>query len=232
MARRTSSLPAAWTAADLLDHLGNIAPQRIRVNPPLGLATERDVITIQEREDRLYELVDGVLVEKVRELRESCLASDLIYFLNAYVKGNDLGFVSAPDGTVRLAPRLVRIPDVSFIPWDRLPSKEYPDEPIPELAPALAVEVLSEGNTPKEMARKLKEYFFAGVLLVWFVDPDKRTVEVFTAPDCSTTLTENQTLDGGAILPGFSLPLRELFARVKRSGRRGNGKKKSGKNKS
>jgi Uma2 family endonuclease len=54
---------------------------------------------------------------------------------------------------------------------------------IPKLAPYLAVEVLGKGNTKREMDRKLKDYFLAGVQLVWFVDPAKRTVEVFTAPD-------------------------------------------------
>ena len=79
------------------------------------------------------------------------------------------------------------------------------------LAPDLAVEVLSESNTPAEMARKRQEYFTAGVRLVWFVDPDARTEEVYTAPDQSTVVNEEGTLDGGAVLPGFTLPLRDLF---------------------
>ena len=78
----------------------------------------------------------------------------------------------------------------------------------------IAVEVLSEGNTPKEMARKLKEYFLAGVLLVWFVEPTQRTVTVYTAPDRSTVLTEDQTLEGGDVLPGLALPLRTVFAEI------------------
>jgi Uma2 family endonuclease len=87
------------------------------------------------------------------------------------------------------------------------------------------VEVLSKGNTPTEMQRKLKDYFLAGVRLVWFVDPKRRTVEVFTAPDQSRVLREDQTLDGGDVLPGLALPLRQVFARVPRrrggsSGRR------------
>ena len=68
---------------------------------------------------------------------------------------------------LKLMPRLVRIPDVSFISWDQLPAHEYPNDPIPELHPDIAVEVLSEGNTEEEMRRKVKEYFFAGTRLVW-----------------------------------------------------------------
>jgi Uma2 family endonuclease len=204
------------TLADLLEQLGDISPRRIRADPPPGTATEQDVTDIERRENRLYELVDGILVEKIMGILESWLACELIKFLGWFLDRHRLGFLAGADGTVRLMPGLVRIPDVSFISWDQVPNREVPTEPIPDLAPALAVEVLSEGNTPKEMARKLKEYFLAGVELVWFVDPQKRTVSVYTTPDRYTVLTEEQTLDGGVVLPGFALPLRTLFAGVPR----------------
>jgi Uma2 family endonuclease len=213
------------TLADLLEQLGDISPKRIRANPPPGTATEKDLLRIHAREDRLYELVDGVLVEKVMGFLESFLACELIKLLGYFLDRHPLGFLAGPDGTVRLMPRLVRIPDISFISWDQVPNHEVPTEPIPDLAPALAIEVLSEGNTPKEMARKLKEYFLAGSHLVWFIDLQKRTVSVYTAPDRCTVLTEEQTLDGGKVLPGFVLPLKTVFAGVPRklkdSGRKG-----------
>ena len=84
----------------------------------------------------------------------------------------------------------------------------------PHLVPDLAVEVLSEGNTVPEMDRKRREYFRAGVRLVWLVDPEARTVAVFTGPDQHSTLGETDLLDGGAVLPGFTLSLAELFARL------------------
>jgi Uma2 family endonuclease len=202
------------TLADLLEHLGGVDPGRVRAHPAPGTATERDVLTVQAQTGRLCELVDGVLVEKPTGLRESCLAAALIALLRGFVRPRNLGLVTAPDGMMRLAPQLVRIPDVAFLSWDRLPGRRVPDEPVPELAPDLAVEVLSESNTPAEMARKRQEYFNAGVRLVWFVDPDARTVEVYTAPDQSTALNEGDTLDGGAVLPGFAVPLRELFAEL------------------
>jgi Uma2 family endonuclease len=96
------------------------------------------------------------------------------------------------------------------------------------------VEVLSKGNTRQEMARKLKEYFLAGVLLVWYVDPKRRTVTVYTAPDQSVVRSEEETLDGGDVIPGFKLPLRKLFAQVPRTPgkgakkRRPNGRQKNG----
>jgi Uma2 family endonuclease len=76
------------------------------------------------------------------------------------------------------------------------------------------VEVLSESNTADEMARKRREYFAAGVRLVWQVAPLTRTVEVYTAPEQVTVLHEEDTLEGGAVLPGFALPLREFFAEL------------------
>jgi Uma2 family endonuclease len=201
------------TLADLLEQLGGIAPERVRFRPAPGTATEEDVLAIRNGpERRLCELVDGVLVEKAMGLRESYLASVLIMILLTFVRLRNLGLVTAPDGTMRLAPGLVRIPDVAFISWDRLPNRRVPTEPIPDLAPDLAVEVLSVGNTPGEMARKRQDYFAAGVHLVWQVEPSTRTVEVFTAPDQSTVLHETHILDGGTVLPGFTLPLQELFA--------------------
>src|SRR5258708_5270786 len=104
---------------------------------------------------------------------------------------------------MRLMPGLVRLPDVSFVSWDRLPEKIVPADPVADLAPDVAVEGLSTGNTKREMARKRREYFLAGTRLVWEIDAKKRTAEVFTAPDQSTVIPANGILDGGDVLPGF-----------------------------
>ena len=88
--------------------------------------------------------------------RESILAGVLIEVLRQFVVPRNLGLVSGADGSVRLFPGLVRIPDVAFASWDRFPGRKIPDEPIPSLAPDLAVEVLSDSNTPAEMDRKAR----------------------------------------------------------------------------
>jgi len=72
--------------------------------------------------------------------------------------------------------------------------------------------VLSKRNSKSEMKRKLREYFAAGVRLVWIVDPRQRTARVYATVDQSVLIKEGQSLDGGAVLPGFVLPLDELFA--------------------
>jgi Uma2 family endonuclease len=85
------------------------------------------------------------------------------------------------------------------------------------LAIDLAVEVLSESNTKAEMDRKVREYFDGGSKRVWLVDHEKRTVRVFSGPDRWVVLTENETLEGEDVLPGFALPLRDLFAVLDRA---------------
>jgi Uma2 family endonuclease len=207
------------TAAELLDQLGGIPPERVLVQPSPGHATERDLIRLRDHEDRLCELVDGVLVEKTMGLYESRVAAILIHFLETFLDTHDLGITCGADGTYRLMPGLVRIPDVTFVSWERLPDRKFPSEPIPDLIPNLAVEVLSVSNTKREIDRKIDEYFRVGVQLVWVIDPPTRTAEVYTAPDQRTELTEKQSLKGGAMLPGFSLSLQRLFDRV--DGQRG-----------
>ena len=213
---KTSPLNGSTNLADVLRRLGGVSPTRIRAFPAPGTAREADVTAIHDRENRLFELVDGVLVEKAMGYTESCLAMDLGSLLHLFAQKHDLGFAAGSDATTKLMPGLVRIPDVSFVSWSRLPSRIYPTEPIPQLIPSLAVEVLSASNTKREMERKLQEYFLVGVLLVWFVDPKKRIVTVYTAPDQGIVLSETDVLDGGTVLPGFQLPLSQLFARVSR----------------
>ncbi len=214
MTNSTALVPKTWTVADLLERLGSVPANRVRLHPHPGTATVQDVITIEARENRLCELVDGVLVEKPMGFYESRLAIALSYFLEDFLTLHNLGIVAGADGMIRLAPRLVRIPDVSFISWKRLPKRKIPREPVPHLVPDLAVEVLSESNTEAEMKRKIREYFDAGVQLVWLIDPETRTAEVYTAPDQSTLLREKQFLDGGTVLPGFRLLIRKLFVRA------------------
>jgi Uma2 family endonuclease len=215
--------PSPLTMADLLKQLGDVSPSRIRFRPPPGTATEKDVLDIQRREKRLYELVDGVLVEKVMGYPESSLTVDLIYLIKGFLRQHDLGNLAGADGVVKLMKGLIRIPDISFVSWDRLPRRQIPDKPILGLAPDLAVEVLSPGNTKREIDLKVREYFFSGVRQVWLVDGKQRCIRVYTAPDKSILLTEDQVLDGGDVLPGLQLPLREVFARVPRTSARCSG---------
>jgi Uma2 family endonuclease len=150
-------------------------------------------------------------VEKAMGYYESYLAATLIRLLGNFVVEHDLGIVAGADGMMRLAPGLVRIPDVSLVLWDKFPERRVPRQPVPDLVPDFVVEVLSESNTLREMARKLDEYFLRGVRLVWLVDPARERMEVYTSRHQSVVLEKSATADGGAVLPGFTLPLHTLF---------------------
>ena len=211
MATATASRRSV-SLADLLRRLGDVPASRIRFQP--YPATEEDVLAAHAKDKRLCELVDGFLVEKAMGIQESFLAIALGAILHQFVHTRKLGLVAGADGMLKLAAGLVRIPDLSFISWARIPGGKVPKEPILKLAPNLAVEILSKSNTLAEMKRKRREYFKAGVELVWIVDPEARTVAVYTSPKKPVMLTEADTLDGGGVLPGLKLSLRELFAEL------------------
>jgi Uma2 family endonuclease len=202
---------------ELIARLG-VPLSRILAQPPPGTATEADLLEAERRYGRLYELVDGVLVEKAMGYRESILACALSRILGIFVVAKNLGVVSGADGSVRLFPGLVRVPDVAFASWNRFPQGKIPDDAIPTLAPDLAIEVLSKSNTPAEMKRKRRDFFDAGVRMVWEVNLDRRNVSVFTPKGKVTVLNSSQRLDGGDILPGFVLELGELFGELDRHG--------------
>lgn len=194
---------------ELIAHLG-VPPKRIRLQPPPGQATEVDVV----RARPLCELIDGVLVEKAMGFWESRLAVLLGYYIETYLDDNDIGFTLGEGGMQRVAFGQVRLPDLSFYLWSRFPNRELTTAQILDKVADLAVEVLSPSNTEEEMKRKRREFFAGGAKLFWIVDPDERTVEVFTALEQATLFTEADTLDGGDVLPGFKLSIREWFARA------------------
>jgi Uma2 family endonuclease len=142
---------------------------------------------------------------------ESLIAVRIAYLLSAFVIPRKLGLVSGPDGMMRILTGRVRIPDIAFVSFDRLPGRQVPREPIPSLVPDLAVEVLSDSNTRQEMAIKLREYFTAGTRLVWYVDAKARSVDVYNAVDQVQTLADNAILTGADVLPGFQTPVSAIF---------------------
>jgi Uma2 family endonuclease len=211
-----TQLPGNWNLVDLQNHLGGIPLERIRLFPPPGYATAQDVTDIHEQEDRLYELTDGILVEKTLGWYESLLAGLILTRLNVFLDIYDLGLALGADGMLKMLPGMIRIPDVSFIRWERLPAEPLPHRPIPELVPDLAVEVLAEGNTEAEMQDKLELYFQAGVRLVWYVDPQTRSAKAYTSLTEVMLIDAHGILHGGDVLPGFQLSLPQLFATADR----------------
>jgi Uma2 family endonuclease len=207
--------------AALLKRLGDIPPERVRMEPHPGTATEADVMHFSEKDDTQYELVDGTLVEKAMGWGETKLESWLFGLIKDYLREDDIGEAYVGTGMIRLGKGKVRGPDVTVLLWEHVPTdEENAKHPIARTVPDFVVEVISRSNTPKEMARKRKEYFAAGTTIVWQVYPKTKTVEVYTSPGRFRTLGMNDTLDGGTIMPGFRLAVRTLFTPPTKPGTR------------
>jgi Uma2 family endonuclease len=199
-----------WTASEVIARFGDIPISRICTDPPPGAATEADVIEQHERHDRLCELIDGTLVEKTMGWREAFIATWIATVLNNFVVPRKLGRVFGPDGMFRFEPDQIRIPDVAYISKQRYANRSSSDA-FWDLGCDLAVEVISPSNTRREMERKLSDYFAAGVQLVWLVYLNPREVVAYTSPTESRMLRGDDVLDGGPALPGFSVPVAQIF---------------------
>jgi len=210
--RSPTPLPGDWSIADLQHFLGDVPAERIRLFPSPGTATEADLLWAMDHEDRNCELIDGVLVEKDMASHESLLALYLGYLLNAYLAQTPLGIALGADGPLRLSSTRIRIPDVSVILWERFPNRRIPaSQAVFNVVPDLAIEILSAGNTGREMNLKRDEYLDAGVQLVWYIDPRARTATAYAGDGTMQQLDEHGTLTGGNVLPGFELPLKPFF---------------------
>ncbi len=158
----------------------------------------------------------GDLVEKTMEAIESYLAMVLVEYLSRFVRENDLGIMLGEVGMLRFSPKRIYLPDISFISWAQNPMRELQKQPIADLHPDLAVEVLSPSNSQREIKNKRNDYFDWGTRLVWQLDPVSKTMEIFTSPDASSVMGMTGTLEGGDVLPGFSLPMAKLFENTDR----------------
>jgi Uma2 family endonuclease len=204
--------PAMWTVAEVYRRFGAMPLWRIGFDPSPGTATEDDVDRLEQDENELYELIDGILLRKTMSSYESLLGGRLLTLLNLFVLPRKLGWVLGADGQLRLWPGRVRIPDVCFIARSQSPTGQFPrGKRIASLFPDLAIEVLSESNTQEEMTGKLADYFQSGTRLVWYLDPDTETADVFTALDRSVHLTKSGVLTGDPVLPGLTIPLATVF---------------------
>ncbi|MBL0169824.1 MAG: Uma2 family endonuclease [Gemmatimonadaceae bacterium] len=115
-----------------------------------------------------------------------------------------------PGFTLARRPDTVRAPDIAYVSRERF-GGPMPDG-FPELAPDLAVEVLSPTDRTGAIVAKVGDWLSAGTQLVWVVDPPRESVVVYRADGSVDVLGVNDTLSGDALLPGFALSLRELFA--------------------
>ena len=218
MASLVDTHSAYPTLADLLAATRGIPPHRIRLQPPPGSATEQDVLSVHDRESRLCELIDGILVEKTVGTYESLIAGFIVTKINVFLEQYDLGIALGADGMLEILPDQIRIPDAAFLSWDQFADRQVPDAAIWKRHPDLAVEVLSSSNSATEIACKIVEYFASGTQQVWVIDPQSKTAVVHHSSGQSHPIAPEGALEGGELLPGFSLPLATLFRIKPKSG--------------
>jgi len=179
----------------------------------------RQLVTAEELQDmpevpgKQLELVDGEVVE-MPGAGEMHMAIVILLFklLDRFVEDHDLGLVR-PDGLAyRLwrNPDQVRIPDASFVAWDRVPEGEV-SYSFWEGAPTLAVEVVSPGDRADDIQARVQDYLDAGSEQVWVLWPKTRSVSVYRPHADTRQLGPDDTLDGGDILPGFDVRVGDLF---------------------
>jgi Uma2 family endonuclease len=207
---RTRVADATRTFADVIHALGDIDPARILLDPQPGTATLADAERLE------CELVDGTLVKKAMGLDASYLTTFILEFLAAYVRKRNLGLVSPPDGFYRFFPEGSRAPDIAYVAWASCPDGKRPRKAVDGLVPDLCIEVISPGNTKNEMARKRGEYFASGVKFVWEINPETKSVIVYTMDDAGTSVKPAESIEGGSVIPGFSLSVAELFGELER----------------
>jgi Uma2 family endonuclease len=181
------------------------------------MAVGEKLVTIEEFEafiarpenrERRFELVNGRIVEKVPTEEHGVIALNIGTELKLYARMRGGRAAVEPRHRIPEDEHNARLPDVAFTSAERaLPLVKQ--GAVPQM-PDLAVEIQSPDDSPIELREKAIYYLKNGARMVWLVYPDKRTVEIHTAEDLRV-LTAGDTLDGGDVLPGFSLPITEIF---------------------
>ena len=174
--------------------------------------TEESLEQLASETDKQYELVDGEPREKESEgMEHSYIAATLTGELRTHVKSKKLGVILESSGSFRMIAGNIRKPDVSFVVKERITEKR-PSFSAFEGAPDLAVEVISPTDIWWEIMQKLDEYFSSGCRLVWLISPLDQRVLVYRHDQRSQILELNDSLDGEEVVPGFSMPVADLFA--------------------
>jgi Uma2 family endonuclease len=165
-----------------------------------------EFVLLPENRERLFELIGGEIVEVVSNGKSSRIGMKVGARITIFVEQHNLGYVTGADGGYVVSGEKY-IPDVAYVTKQRQPQPS--DAAYNPLAPDLAVEVLSPSNT--DMRIKVVNYLRSSTTL-WVIDPDKKQVEVYSPHHSPKTVDINGVLDGGDVLPGFTLAVREIFA--------------------
>ncbi len=162
-------------------------------------------------DDLDYEIVDGQKEVKMAGARHGSICVQLITELNLYLRESKAGRVYSPDTTFQIGQR-ERLPDIGFVAAARIPAEGEPAGKW-EIAPDLAVEIISPNDVWDKVNDKIREYFTAGVKQVWLVSQKAEEVLVYDSPTQIRVVTAGQELTSEALLPGFKCRVSSLFQR-------------------
>jgi Uma2 family endonuclease len=178
------------------------------VTLPEELVEVEPVIT----EDRLYEVIDGKVVEKpYMGTFQTEVASILTSHFDLHARQGGYGRVIT-EALVRIDEKTQYRPDVAFVSFEKWPRRRRTPDGVPwEIIPDLAIEVVSKSDKAVEVLAKVRHYFQAGVRGVWLVYATLEVIHTYNSFDEIRVLTRDGVLDGGIIAPGFQLPLAVLF---------------------
>lgn len=185
----------------------------------MSIATEKRTWTDEEfmalPDGERYELVNGELVDMGNSgMEHGYLAGVLLMLLGNIVRTRKLGVLCDSSTAFTMKSGNKRSPDVSFVAKERLQGWKRLPKGFFQGAPDLAIEVISPSNTYEEIHAKIVEYFDSGARLVWVIHPDEQWVMVYRSPQPDRLLKITDHLDGEEVIPGFSLPISELFAEL------------------
>ena len=182
------------------------------MNPIQILLTADELLALPDDGCR-HELVEGELTTMTPSGSEhSAITATLARLVDTFVSNRKLGRVFGAEGGFKIAsdPDTVRAPDLAFVRQERIPASGIPTGFWPG-APDLAAEVVSPGDTYEEVEEKVAMWLRAGTLLVWVINPRRRTIAVHASTERVRVLSEADDLLGGEVLPGFRCGVRELF---------------------
>ena len=176
------------------------------------LLTADDLLRLYSKGVR-GELIRGVLCETMAVGGEHGeIVINLGMILGGFIKPRRLGRLAGSDAGVHLErnPDTVREPDLAFISSQKIPLNVR-NPGYYEVVPDLVVEIASSSDTRREVNDKARMWHSHGVRLVWVAYPDTRSVDVHSEDGSVMTRSEDDTLDGGDVLPGFTCPVSEIF---------------------
>ena len=170
------------------------------------------LMTLPENRDRLLELFHGEITEKVPTPDHGTVAVDVIFYLRSYLfEHGDHGLVVV-EGRHQIGDENSLLPDVAYFRnMDVSPGgKSFPT------MPDLAVEIKSPNDTYAKLQEKADYYLANGSQMAWLFFPEKLEIEARLKNGEVRTLGINDTLDGGGVLPGFSVPVERIFGKIRR----------------